>query len=99
MPKGVGLPLLRRLSSELGLTAANLHSARGFSGVDSRGVFNRVEKDVLTVVVSEEQSEDVFLWIYREAEVSTQRGRFIHQARLRGATPFHLPEGVPQEPA
>jgi len=96
-PKGVGLPLLRRLSVELEIESASLQSARGMSGSDPTAVFNRVEKDVITVVVPAKQSEEVFLWMYWAAEVSTQRGRFMHMAPLQGATPYRLPEGVPQE--
>jgi hypothetical protein len=99
MPKGVGLPLMRRLSDELGVVTASLHSARGLSGSDPTGMFNRVEKDVLTVTAPAAEAEDLFLWIYREGEVGTRPGRFLYVARLRGATPFRLPEGVAWEGA
>jgi len=99
MPKGVGLALLRRLADELGIATADLHSARGFSERNARGVFGRVEKDVLTVLASEQRSDELFLWMHREAEVSSRPGRFLYVTRLRGATPFHLPEGVPPEQA
>lgn len=99
MPKGVGLPLVRRLRDELGITTASLHSARGLSGSDPTGMFNRVEKDVLSVTVPAPRADEVFLWIHREGEVGTRPGRFLHQAPLVGATPFHLPEGVPTEGA
>lgn len=97
MPKGVGLPLLRRLSDELGVVTASLHSARGLSGSDPTGMFNRVEKDVLTVTAPAAEAEDLFLWIYREGEVAAKPGRFLYLAKLSGATPFTLPEGVPRE--
>lgn len=96
-PKGVCLPLLRRLSDELGIVSASVHSARGVSGSDPTGVFNRVEKDVLTVVVPASRADHVFEWLYREADVSGSRGRFLYLGRLVGATAFSLPEGVPQE--
>lgn len=99
MPKGVGLPLLRRLSDELGIVTASLHSARGLVGSDPGGVFNRVEKDVLTVPVPAPEADALFLWVYREARVSTEPGRFLYVAPLRGVTPFRLPEDVPAEKA
>ncbi len=99
MPKGLGLPLLRRLSDELGVIMADVHSARGFSGSDARGVFNRMERDVLSAVVPSHRAEEIFQWLLEEAEVTTQRGRFLYMARLQGATPFRLPEDVPPEQA
>ena len=97
MPRGVGLPLLRRLADELGVATADLHSARGLSGSDTAGVFNRVEKDVLTVTVPVEQAEALFLWLYHQGEVGGQPGRFLYMARLLGATPFRVPEEVSPE--
>lgn len=97
MPKGLGLPLLRRLFDELGIVTAHLHSARGFSGGRRSGVFDRLEKDVVTVVAEEDRSEEIFLWLYREARVSTEVGRLLLQGSLLGATPFQMPEGVARE--
>ncbi len=99
LPRGKGLPLLRRLSEEKGIVSANLNSARRFTGSGGRGVFDRLETDVLTVVVPADRADEVFEWIYWEAEVSTQRGRLLFMARLLGATPFRLPHGVPRETA
>ncbi len=97
MPKGIGLPLLRRLSDELEIVTANLHSARGVSGGSHSGVFDRMEKDVLTVVAPEDRSDEIFLWLYREARVATEKGRLLLVAPLRGATPFQMPAGVARE--
>lgn len=97
MPKGVGVALLRRLADELGVVTASVHSARGYSGSDPRGVFNRLEKDVLTLSVPAARGEEIFAWIYREAEVSTRRGSFLYIGPLYGATPFELPADVPPE--
>lgn len=97
LPKGSGPALLHRVSAELGLDTAQLHSARGLTGSDPLGIFNRVEKEVLTVIVPAARAEEVFLWLYREGEVSTRPGRFLYQAPILGATPFDLPEGVPRE--
>lgn len=99
MPKGYGLPLLRRLSDELGIVTASLHSARGLAGSDPRGVFSRVEKDVLTLVLPEERADELFLWMHQAGEVGTQPGRFLYAAPLTGATSFSLPDGVPWEGA
>ena len=97
LPHGLGLPLQNRLFRELGLTRVDLHSARGFMGADPRGLFNRIERDVLQVVVEEERADEVFEWLYREGHVADQEGRFLYVARVARATAFELPEGVPME--
>jgi hypothetical protein len=97
LPHGMGLPLQTRLFKELGLTRVDLHSARGFMGTDPGAVFGRIERDVLQVVVDEERAAEVFEWLYREAHVAEQEGRFLYVARLARATPHRLPEAVPLE--
>lgn len=96
MPKGLGLPLLRRLAEEKGIVTADLHSARGFADADAHGVFSRVEKDVLSAVVPGARADEIFEWLHREAEVGTRPGRMLTLARA-ASTPFRLPEDVPSE--
>ena len=97
LPKGAGLPLLRRLREDLGIVSSSVHSARGSLGSDPSGLSGRVEKDVVTVVVPEARADELFAWIYVAAEVGREPGRFLHLGPLAGATSFHLPEGVPAE--
>ena len=97
LPHGMGLPLQERLFHELGLTRMELHSARGFMGSDPERLLNRIERDVLQVIVDEDRADEVFEWLYREAHVADQEGRFLYVARLGRATPYALPEEVPLE--
>lgn len=97
MPRGLGLPLLRRLSDEKGIRTADVHSARGFADADARGVFGRAEVDVLSAVVPAARAVEVFEWMHGAADVATTRGRLLFMARLAGSTPFRLPEDVPEE--
>ena len=99
LPHGVGLPLQEKLFHQLGLTRVELHTARGFIGSDPRGLFNRIERDVLQVVVEEDRADIVFEWLYREANVADLEGRFLFVARLAHASEYALPSGVPMEPA
>ena len=98
MPSGPGPELQARLFSELGLNRVDLHSARGFMGADPSGLFNRVEKDVVSVVVDEDRAEEVFDWLYREGQVGEAEGRFLYMVRLEAATAFEIPSDVPREP-
>ena len=97
MPHGIGLRLQERLFHELGLTRVELHSARGFMGTDPERLLSRIERDVLQVIVDEERADEVFEWLYREAHVADQEGRFLYVAKLGRATPFALPDDVPLE--
>lgn len=99
LPRGVGLELQGRIFSEMGLARVDVHATRGFIGTDPAGLFSRVEKEILSVVVEEERAEEVFEWIYREARVAELEGRFLYMARLDFATPFELPADVPLEDA
>lgn len=97
LPEGMGVDLQARLFSELGLTRVDLHSARGFMGSDPASLFNRVERDIVSVVVDAERADEVFDWLHREAEVGEREGRFLYVTRLDQATPFALPPDVPME--
>jgi hypothetical protein len=97
VPQGLGSDLRARIFSELRLTRVDLHSARGFMGSDPGGLFNRVERDIVSVVVEAEQADEVFDWLYHEAEVGTKEGRFLYMTRLDRSTPFTLPDEVPME--
>jgi hypothetical protein len=97
LPHGLGIPLQSRLFHELGLTRVELHSARGFIGSDPERLFSRIERDVLQVVVDEERADAVFEWLYHEAHVADQEGRFLYVAKLARATSFAMPEGIPLE--
>ena len=97
LPRGIGSELRDRLFQELELKRVDVHTARGFIGADPAGLFNRVEKEVLTVVVDEDRAEGVFEWIYHEGRVAELEGRFLYMARLDRATPFRLPDDLPVE--
>lgn len=97
LPKGLGLEIMNRLFREQGLTRVELHSARGFLGSDRAGLFNRVEKDYLLAVVDDDRADEIFDWIYHEADVAAAEGRFLYMTGAKRATPFQLPEDVPLE--
>lgn len=97
VPKGLGMELMTRLFREKGLTRVSVHSARGFMGSDPRGLFNRVEKELLTAIVAPDRAEEVFQWIYREAQVAEVEGRLLYMAPVQHASPFVLPADIPIE--
>ena len=99
LPHGSGPELQRRLFEELGVTRLDLHSARGFIGADPAGLFNRVEKEILEVVVEAPRADEIFEWLYHEGRVSELEGRFLYVTPLRQASHFELPADIPAEGA
>jgi len=52
---------------------------------------------LITVVVTEAEADAVFDFIYKTAEMDRPGGGMVLMDRLSGATPFRLPDGVPDE--
>ena len=97
LPQGLGAELQARLFSELGLTQVEVHSTRGFIGSNHRGLFNCVEKEILTAITAADQADDLFEWIYHAGKVADMEGRFLYMVPLDRSTQFELPADVPPE--
>lgn len=96
LPKGEGHALLRRLWHEKGIATASVGSARGVStatGLWGRNVDIRVEKDVLTVVVPRERTDEVFEFLYFAAGIDERFGSMLLQGAAGPAALMTLPEG------
>jgi hypothetical protein len=93
VPQGGGMPLLRALH-ERGTRRAALGGARAPStytrgaGVLARTVRMSVEKDVLQVVVTEEEEEEIFNLLVSLAQIAETPGGFAHVGRVTRATAF-----------
>ncbi len=86
----------KALHDEKGIETANVSSGRGTGLVKrvSYGVW--VEVDILTVIVSEQQADEIFNFIFEKADINRPHGGFIFQGVLGNATPFILPD-LPEE--
>lgn len=96
LPKDAGLKVLHELH-ERGIYRADIHSARGFVGSGAGGVFDRVEKDILRVIIATGGADDLFQWIYRRTKMAEVPGGFMYMAKLICGSSFLLPEGIPSE--
>ncbi|GJM05586.1 MAG: hypothetical protein DHS20C09_15820 [marine bacterium B5-7] len=99
LPKGLALPILKKLKSEKDISRANLNSARGMGKITPlayRGVGEQSEKDILNVVVTQNQADDIFYYIYEEADMNRPHGGIIYIRQLGSSTPFTLPD-LPDE--
>ncbi len=52
---------------------------------------------LVTVVVSEADAAALFDYVFEVAAIGRPGGGMVMMDRLAGATPFHLPDGVPDE--
>ncbi len=99
LPKGRGLPLLKLLTDEHGLTAVDIHYARGLGRITPlrhRGIGETPEKEVLTVMAPAEDADALFEQIYEIAEINRPHGGLIYMHAPTAATPFRLPD-LPEE--
>ena len=88
--RGKALGIVKKLREEKGINTANIHTGRG------GGRRGRLEVDMLVVVVDGDKADEIFEFIYYEAEVGEYHGGFMYQGALTGATSFTLPE-IPEE--
>ena len=99
---GTDIRIMRSLLKEKNVTrvtsvacraAINLQSARTRSGKLPEPILGRV----MTIVVTESESDDVFDFIRREAQIGQPGRGVLMQTSLLGATRFSLPDDVPLE--
>ena len=88
--RGKALAVVRKLHEEKSINSANIHTGRG------GGRRGRLEVDMLTVVVDADRADEIFEYIYYEADIGEYHGGFMYQGELLGATSFALPE-IPEE--
>ncbi len=100
LSKGRAMPVLKQLKKEMNVISANINHARGSGRITPlayRGVGEQTEKEILTLVVSEEQAESAFSFVYFNAEIDRPHGGLIFQSALKVATGYEIPEHLPDE--
>ena len=99
LPKGVALPLLEKLKQERGITRVNVNTARGVGKITPlayRGLGAESVKEILSVIVPRETADELFAYIYEEADINRPHGGLMYMSRLLHATPMTLPD-LPDE--
>ncbi len=99
LPKGLAFPILEKLKDEKGINRANINSGRGMGKITPlayRGVGGQGEKDILKVIVSQNQADEIFYYIYEEADINRPHGGIIYMSQLGMSTPYTLPD-IPDE--
>ncbi len=91
--------IMRALTKERGLTAVDIHYARGngrLTPLRYRGIGETSEKEVLTVAVPTEQADEIFEYIYELADINRPHGGLMYMHALLTATRHVLPD-LPEE--
>ena len=99
LPKGLASPILKKLKTEKGIIRAHLKSARGMGKITPlayRGAGEQAEKDMLNIVFNQDEADDIFFYIYEEADIDRPHGGIIYMRQLGPSTPFTLPD-LPDE--
>ena len=98
---GTAQKLIKALKEEKGIITANMFQCRGIGALDKPGRFGRLplakSVRVVTVVVPAERADELFNYIYDEADIDRPGGGLIYQSALHSATAFSLPEGTGEE--
>jgi hypothetical protein len=99
VPAGVAGGVLKKLKQERGIIEANSHNARGIGRMTPtthRGLGSETPKDVLSVTVAAEAADELFAFLFREANIDRPHGGILFMSALGRATPYALPD-VPEE--
>lgn len=99
LPKGRAMPVVQQLVEERGVTAVDVHYARGVGRITPlrhRGIGETAEKEVLTVTVPAADAEAIFEAIYTLAEINRPHGGLMYMHDAPRSTPFTLPD-LPDE--
>lgn len=92
------LRLLKRLKEEQGIVAANVHFARGMGHVtrDRSVSTETTQREILSFVVPEARSDELFAWFYAAADMHRPHGGIVYLQPLAAASPYMLPD-LPEE--
>ena len=99
---GTDRRLIKALRREKGITRVDTVPVRAVAALqEAKTKRGRLPESTLarlvTVVVTETEADAVFDSIYDVAKLDRPGGGMVWMEQLRGATPFLLPESVPDE--
>lgn len=95
LPKGRAMKMVEQLLQEHGISRANVNHARGVGKITPqrhRGIEESTEKEILTVIVEADRADEIFEYIYFEAEINRPHGGLMFQQPVLDTTLYNLPE-------
>lgn len=94
LPKGKAVEVVKLLHKEKDVHSTNIASGRGVLGPLGQDVWSEV--DIMTVVINEDRADEIFEYIYFQAEIDRVHGGLMFQGELDKSTIFALPD-LPEE--
>ncbi len=94
------MDMVEKLFNEHGINRANVNHARGVGKITPKRHRSREdssEKDILTVIVEADRADEIFEYIYFEAELNRPHGGLMFQQPVLDTTLYTLPELQAQE--
>jgi len=85
----VAIDIMTRLKDEKNIITSNITHARGTS---SQSVYHMHVVEIMTVLVSEEESEDIFNYLFEELKLYEPHNGMIYQEAVRKSTKYRLPD-------
>ena len=95
LPKGTSLGVIKKLREEKNIITANMNFARGtgkLTPLKYRDAVVEREKEVLTVIVDEKNCDEIFEYIYIEANINKPHGGVMYMHPLATSTEYILPD-------
>jgi nitrogen regulatory protein PII len=99
LPKGIALDVIKLLKEQYDIVSANINNARGVGKITPliyRGIGAQSEKEILTVVVKEDIADELFEFIYNEANINRPHGGLMFMNKLSKASIYRMPEVEPE---
>lgn len=99
LPKGRARALQQALVDKKDIHCGNFHYGRGVgrdSHIRDRGIGEQQEREIFEVVVSAEQADDIFEFIFFEAAMDEPHGGMVYMTTTPRSTAMNLPE-IPDE--
>ena len=99
VPKGTGQKLVEAVSRERGIYNANFSHARGVgrsAEVQERGVGEQREKDVFAVTVAADQADELFEYLFYQAELDVPHNGLMYMMAAPKTTVMTMPDIAPE---
>ncbi len=92
LPRGEATALVKELFEQYGLNAIISYSGRGQQGTMGKKQWHEV--DVVNLVVTNEQADEVFTLLYDLVELAQKPNRLLFQAAVEKSSQMILPESL-----
>jgi nitrogen regulatory protein PII len=94
IPMGTALPILKALRDDKALDAAHVNFARGvgrFVRWSERRLGDDEEKEILSIIVPNDRADEIFEWVFHQADMDRPHGGIVYMTPLSHASMFVIP--------